>query len=67
MEADGRGVLVRTPARPPFEPRVEVQLDGMLEASGRLSAHVRWTFRADIEVPLRAMFTRRRASGTRRW
>jgi tetratricopeptide (TPR) repeat protein len=57
VEADGRGVLVRTPADPPFEPRVGIELDGVLEASGTLRAHVRWTFRSDLEVLLRAGFT----------
>lgn len=57
VEPDGRGVVVTTPERPPFDPRVEVDVDGALEPSGRLKAHVRWTFRSDLEVPLRALFT----------
>jgi tetratricopeptide (TPR) repeat protein len=56
VEADGRGSLVRTPARPPFEPKMKVEADGALEPSGRLRAHLRVTFRSDLEVPLRSVF-----------
>lgn len=57
VEADGRGVVVRTPESPPFEPHVLVETEGALDASGRLKAHVRWTFRSDLEVLLRHAFT----------
>jgi transglutaminase-like putative cysteine protease/Flp pilus assembly protein TadD len=57
VEPDGRGVVVTTPERPPFEPRIDVETEGALDASGKLKGHVRWTFRSDLEVPLRAAFT----------
>jgi tetratricopeptide (TPR) repeat protein/transglutaminase-like putative cysteine protease len=57
VEPDGRGVVVRTPERPPFEPRVDVETDGVLESSGRLRGHVRWTFRSDLEMTMRHVFT----------
>lgn len=56
IESDGRGRVVTTPADPPFTPRTEVEATGALDASGKLRAHLRWTFRSDDEVRLRFLF-----------
>ena len=56
IEANGDGLVVRTPKEPPFQTRQEVTLKGALSADGVLRARVTWLFRSDAEVPLRAVF-----------
>jgi tetratricopeptide (TPR) repeat protein/transglutaminase-like putative cysteine protease len=56
IEAGGKSAVVRTPVDPPFTARTDVQGRGSLDAAGLLRARMRWTFRSDGEVMLRALF-----------
>jgi tetratricopeptide (TPR) repeat protein len=57
IEANGEGLLVRTPNEPPFVARQEVSLKGTLDAEGVLRGRVTWLFRSDAEVAFRALFS----------
>jgi transglutaminase-like putative cysteine protease len=53
IEDSGKARVVQTPADAPFPQRVEVEVNGSLDATGPLRAHVRWTVRSDAEILLR--------------
>jgi hypothetical protein len=57
VEANGDGVVVRTPAEPPFNPRQEVALKGRVTPDGVLRGRVTWALRADAEAALRFAFS----------
>ena len=57
-------VLMTTPADPPFESSQEVTVDGKLGEDGTLDATLRWVFRDDSGVLLRAAF---RNTAQNRW
>jgi tetratricopeptide (TPR) repeat protein len=56
IERSGDGILVRTPANPPFPSLTEVELKGSMDAEGKLKARAIWRFRSDLELQLRAGF-----------
>jgi tetratricopeptide (TPR) repeat protein len=56
IEADGGGLLVRTPEEAPFVPRLETVVKGSLDAGGRFRGRVTWRLRSDEELAVRALF-----------
>lgn len=55
IEPSGEGQIVRTPAEPPFVPRVDVEIKGQLRPDGVLSGRNVFTARSDGEVLMRAV------------
>lgn len=56
VQRDAGSRLVTTPANPPMKSFASSDIDGTLDAGGRLEAHVRLVFRGDLELLMRTVF-----------
>ncbi len=58
VPASGPSRLMETPADAPFPSRQTVDVEGSIDALGKLTLRLRHTFRGDAELPIRMAFRR---------